>query len=405
MRKLSDILYTNEQDGGGFHGGPKFQGGAYGYGFRHQLAASKMEPGLADPAEDIPGNPSTWPAIHAQEDSDKEQYGSLEGEDVYDDRNHISPMEDNEREDLLDPSHDVEPSYFARPPLNERGASDIFYRDLPGFPAMNTLADKEDHVPDDEDSDREQDDPEEERYNIPNLIPQPREGRRGKPFGLGKYNDETELALSRGSSTDTNMFDPMNNTNSDGEELKLTQKRNKTLNRWKETDQEDRGHTNRDMVSNHLVAPQNFIKKSWGQTDVKKKLDEPDDVEMAVGRSGVIVNPVKHVPGPVDIYGKRPGYVRENKDNKMAIDKKRIKYVPDDLDKTYPKETYGTGMGQILKQYDHLPDDFGNKTLKQLPPAERDSAFIPASHNTERIISIIQTKLFEKLAKLKSSKE
>ena len=408
-KSLARFLFTNENSGD-FSGAGTFQGGPFGFGNRHQLADSEVWPGLVDPAEDLPGNPSMWPAVHAQEDSDKDQYGSLEDDEVYDDRNHISPMEDGEREDMLDPKHDTEPGYFYTEDgvLTERGPSDGTYRDLPGWPPMNTLADKEDHVPEDEDPDRDpEEDPEEERYTVPNLLPSPREGDRGKPFGHGRFDDETNLTLDRGSKTDTNMYDPMNSPNPDGTELKLNVKRNKTLNRWKETDQESMGHTNRDEIFNHLVKPENFIKKSWGQNDIKKELDEPDDVQMAVGYSGVIVNPVKHVPGPVDIYSRSPGYVRENKDKKpMAkpTKEKRVNYIPKDLDKTHPEETYGTGMGRVLKPYDHFPDDFGNKEIKRFDPLKRDNPMIPYSYDRERVVEIIQTKLLQKLAKLKDKK-
>ena len=397
--KLKNILFK-EADGGGFHGGPKFQGGPYGYGNRYQLAASEMWPGLADPAEDLPNNPSMWPAVHAQHDSDREQYGDLESADVYDDRNHLSPLEDTEREDLLDPKNDVEPSYFYNPDPNymAEDAARVLYRDLPGFPAMNTLADPEDHVPDDQDPDREV--PEEERYNIPNLLPSPREGERGIPFGHGPLNTPGELSLQPGD-INNQMYDA---SKPEGNELRLTRNRNQTLNRWKETTQVDKGHTNRDEVFNHLVKPVDFIKKSWGQTDYAKQLDEPEDVPLAVGHAGVIANPVKHVPGPVNIYSKSPGYVRESKAmSKKSKEEVRVEYVPKDLDKTMPKETYGTGMGQVLVKNKHLPKDFGNKDLKTFEPLETDSPLIPYTYDPENIVTIIQTKVFEKLAKLKKS--
>lgn len=417
MRKLTDILFTNEADGGGFHGGPKFQGGPYGYGNRYQLAASEMWPGLADPAEDLPNNPSMWPAIHAQEDSDKDEYDSLESAEVYDDRPHLLPGQDEVRDQLLDPEADLEPSYYYAPDqLNERGPSDILYRDLPGFPAMNTLAGKKSHVPEDEDPDRDpEEDPEEERYNIPKLLPSPRENVRGEPFGYGPYDDNENLTLSR-DSTDTNMFDPMN-PDADGNELNLNKKRNRSLNRWKETEKENLGHTNRDLAYNHitnqqnftnqagwmtvLVKPENYIKKEFGQQDYKKELDEPDDVPLAAGYSGLIVNPVKHVPGPT--YKSRNTLAEERK-LKMSTKQskeKRQKFVPEELDKKHPTETYGGyGLGQILKQYDNYPEDFGAKKLKRLEPLSKEDALIPYTYNPNEIVTIIQTKLFEKLAKL-----
>ena len=393
MLKLSKILFTNE-DSGDFSGAGTFQGGPYGFGYRHQLANSQIWPGTVDPAEDLPNNPSMWPAVHAQEQSDKEDYGSLESPEVYDDKQHLLPLEDEERDKLLDPKNDTEPSYFY---VAERNASDALYRDLPGFPRMNTLTDPEDHVPEDQDSDREY--PEEERYAVPNLLPSPREGDRGKPFGRGKYEDSSNLTLNK-NTTDTNMYDPMNDEITNNK-LDLLQKKNKSLNRWKETEQENRGHTNRDLVSNHLVAPQNFIKKSWGQNDYKKKLDEPDDVPIHAGSmGGALAHPVKHVPGPVNIYSNSSGYLKEAKTmkaDKVPAKPKYEKYLPKDLEKKSPDETYGNGMGQTLKPYEFPAED---RKIKKHKPLEPEQNYIPYSYDRDRIDTIIQTKLFEKLAKL-----
>ena len=420
MRKLADIIFANENTGD-FSGAGTFQGGPYGFGNRYQLASSEIWPGLVDPAEDLPNNPSMWPAVRAQKDSDRDKYDSLESPEVYDDRTHLLPGEDEVRDQILDPEADVEPSYYYTPDyVNERGPSDILYRDLPGFPAMNTLAGKKDHIPEDEDPDRDPDDPEEERYNIPNVLPTPREKVRGEPFGYGHYEDETNLTLSRDSS-DTNMFDPMN-PDADGKELNLNKKRNRSLNRWKETEKENLGHTNRDQAYNHitnqqdhigqagwlsvLVKPENYIKKEFGQQDYKKELDEPDDVPLAAGYSGVVVNPVKHVPGP--IYKSR-NTLAESKTmagnkTKTPTKRKLEKFVPKDLDKSSPEKTYGRGMGQILKQYDHYPEDFDAKDIKPLDPLPKEDPMIPYTYDPSKIVTIIQTKLLEKLSKLANKK-
>ena len=403
--KLKKILFTNEADGGGFHGGPKFQGGAYGYGNRYQLAASEMWPGLADPAEDLPNNPSMWPAVHAQEESDKDEYDSLESAEVYDDRPHLLPGEDTVRDQLL-AQDDLEPSYFYEP-LNERGPSDILYRDLPGFPAMNTLSDPVEHVPEDEDPDREE--PEEERYNVPQLLPGGREGERGVPFGRGPLNAPGDLNLQPGDmGTQMDMYSPME---PQGNQLKLTQKRNQTLNRWKETTQVDKGHTNRDEVFNHLVKPVNWIKKEFGQNDYVKDLDSEDDVPLHAGAAGTVAHPVKHVPGPVNIYKKgNPGYsLGEAKESKMAnkeTKRKLEKYVPKDLDKTMPKETYGNGMGRVMKKYEFRPEDFDSekKDIKRIEPEPNEVSMVPYTY-PDKLEEIIVTKVFEKLAKAAKSEK
>ena len=97
MLKLSKILFANENSGD-FSGAGTLKGGPYGFGDRHQLANSQIWPGTVDPAEDLPNNPSMWPAVHAQEQSDKEDYGSLESPEVYDDKEHLLPLEDEERD-------------------------------------------------------------------------------------------------------------------------------------------------------------------------------------------------------------------------------------------------------------------------------------------------------------------
>lgn len=401
--KLKNILFANENTGD-FSGAGTFQGGPYGFGNRYQLASSEVWPGLADPTQDLPNNPSMWPAIHAQEESDKEQYGDLESAEVYDDRPHLLPGEDTVRDQLLDKEVNLEPSYFYEP-LNEDPAR-VLYRDLPGWPPMNTLSDPEEHVPEDEDTDREN--PEEERYNVPELLPGGREGERGIPFGHGPVNvpGGGMLTLEPGDiGAQASMYSP---TEPEGNQLKLTQKRNQTLNRWKETTTVDKGHTNRDEVFNHLVKPVNYIKKSWGQQDYVKDLDSEDDVPLHAGAMGVISNPVKHVPGNVNIYKKgNPGYsLGEAKEPKKMAKKENKReledYVPKDLDKKMPQETYGNGMGQIMKTYEFPRED---RELKKHKPLEPEQNYIPYQYDRSHIDTIIVTKLFEKLAKLAKSEK
>lgn len=407
MRKLLDIIYTNENTGD-FSGAGTFQGGPFGFGNRYQLANSQVWPGLADREDkDNPDNPSLWPAIEAQRDPKDTEYQSLESSEIYDSRPHLLPGEDVVRDKILDKEEDVEPSYFYEEDqdmINERGPSDGLYRDMYGWPPVNTLADPVDHVPEDEDPDR--DSPEEERYNIPKLLPSPREGERGIPFGKGPINTPGEglLDLEPGDMiTQGSMYNPMEPD--DG--LKLTKKRNQTLNRWKETTQVDKGHTNRDVVFNHLVKPVNYIKKEFGQNDYVKDLDNPDDVPLHAGGQGVISHAVKHVPGNVNIYKKgNPGYsLGEAKESKMAKKTKKSKreledYLPKDLDNKFPEETYGNGMGQIMKPYQFPRED---RKIKKHEPLEQDQRYIPYSY-PDAVETIILTKVFEKLEKLSKKK-
>lgn len=399
--KLKNVLFANENTGD-FSGAGTFQGGPYGFGNRYQLANSQVWPGLQDPDADLPPNPSFRPAIDAQRDPNDSEYESLESSEIYDDRPHLLPGEDTVRDELLS-EPDYEPNYFYEP-INEDPAR-VLYRDLPGFPAMNTLSEPIDHVPEDEDLDREY--PEEERYNIPKLLPSPREGERGIPFGHGPVNvpGEGMLTLEPGDiGVQASMYSP---TEPEGNQLKLTQKRNQTLNRWKETTQVDKGHTNRDEVFNHLVKPVDWIKKEFGQQDYVKDLDSDDDVPIHAGSQGVVAHPVKHVPGNVNIYKKgNPGYsLGEAKEPKMA--KKEPKreledYVPKDLDKKMPKETYGNGMGQVMKAYPFPRED---REIKKHKPLEPEQNYIPYQYDRNRIDTIIVTKLFEKLASLAKSEK
>ena len=399
--KLKNILFANENTGD-FSGAGTFQGGPYGFGNRYQLTNSQVWPGLQDPDADLPPNPSFRPAIDAQRDPKDSEYDSLESSEVYDNRPHLLPGEDTVRDELLN-KPDYEPNYFYEP-LNEDPAR-VLYRDLPGFPAMNTLSEPIDHVPEDEDPDRTE--PEEERYNIPHLLPSPREGKRGVPFGHGPVNipGEGTLELQPGDiGVQASMYSP---TEPEGNELNLTKKRNQTLNRWKETTQVDKGHTNRDEVFNHLVKPVNYIKKEFGQQDYVKDLDDEDDVVIQAGGQGVISHPIKHVPGNVNIYKKgNPGYsLGEAKEPKMA--KKEPKreledYVPKDLDKKMPKETYGNGMGQVMKAYPFPRED---REIKKCKPLEPEQNYIPYQYDRSHIDTIIVTKLFEKLASLAKSEK
>jgi hypothetical protein len=405
MRKLSDILFANENTGD-FSGAGTFQGGPYGFGNRYQLANSQVWPGLQDPEDDLPPNPSFRPAIDAQRDPKDTEYQSLESSEIYDSRPHLLPGEDVVRDELLSKEEDVEPSYFYNPDedfVNERDAAAVLYRDMPGWPPMNTLADPEDHIPEDEDQDRQE--PEEERYNVPQLLPGGREGERGVPFGHGPLNAPGDLNLQPGNlGNQMDMFDPMQ---PEGNQLNLTKKRNQTLNRWKETTQVDKGHTNRDEVFNHLVKPVNYIKKSWGQNDYVKDLDSEDDVPLHAGAMGTIASPVKHVPGPVNIYKKgNPGYsLGEAKESKMAKKEQKREleeYVPKDLDKKMPKETYGNGMGQVMKAYPFPRED---RDITKVEPMEPEQNYIPYQYDRSHIDTIILTKLFEKLAKLAKSEK
>jgi len=399
MRKLFDILYTNENTGD-FSGAGTFQGGPYGFGNRYQLANSQIWPGLQDSEEGLPINPSLKPAIDAQKDPKDTDYESLESSEIYDSRPHLLPGEDIVRDEVLLKSKDVEPSYFYTPDFMNEDPARVLYRDLPGFPAMNTLSEPIEHVPEDEDPDREE--PEEERYNIPHLLPSPREDKRGVPFGHGPVNvsDEGTLSMKPGDiGMQASMYDPME---PNGNQLKLTQKRNQTLNRWKETTEVDKGHTNRDEIFNHLVKPVDYIKKEFGQNDYVKDLDNPDDVPLHAGSQGVIAHAVKHVPGNINIYKKgNPGYsLGEAKETKMA--KKETKreledYVPKDLDKKSTKETYGNGMGQIMKAYEFPRED---REIKKHKPLKPEQSYIPYQYDRNNIDVIILDKLLEKLAKL-----
>jgi len=399
MRKLFDILFTNENTGD-FSGAGTFQGGPYGFGNRYQLANSQVWPGLQDPDEGLPPNPSLRPAIDAQRDPKDTEYESLESSEIYDSRPHLLPGEDMVRDEVLLKSKDIEPSYFYTPDFMNEDPARVLYRDLPGFPAMNTLSEPIDHVPDDQDPDRTE--PEEERYNVPRLLPSPREGKRGVPFGHGPVNvpGEGTLSMKPGDiGVQASMYDPME---PEGNQLNLTKKRNQTLNRWKETTEVDKGHTNRDAVFNHLVKPIDYIKKEFGQNDYVKDLDNPDDVPLHAGGQGVIAHPVKHVPGNINIYKKgNPGYsLGEAKETKMA--KKEPKreledYVPKDLDKKETKETYGNGMGQIMKAYQFPRED---REIKKHKPLEPEQTYIPYQYDRSNIDVIILDKLFEKLSKL-----
>ena len=401
--KLKAILFTNENTGD-FSGAGTFQGGPYGFGNRYQLADSEIWPGLQDPNEDLPPNPSLRPVIDAQRDPKDSEYDSLMSAEIYDSHPHLLPGEDTVRDDILNRDKDLEPSYFYNPEegmISERDAAAGLYRDMPGFPAMNTITDPVDHVPDDEDPDREA--PEEERYNIPKLLPSPREGERGIPFGHGPVNTpgDGDLTLEPGDiGVQASMYSP---TEPEGEQLKLTQKRNQTLNRWKETTETDKGHTNRDEVFNHLVKPVKWIEKEFGQQDYVKDLDNEDNVVTQAGAQGVISHPVKHVPGNTNIYKKgNPGYSLGEAKEPKTMAKKEPKrelqnYVPKDLDKKMPKETYGNGMGQVMKPYEFPREDREIKKHKTLEP---DQTYNPYSYDRSHLDTIIVTKLFEKLAKL-----
>ena len=407
--KLKKLLFTNENTGD-FSGAGTFQGGAFGFGNRYQLANSQVWPGLQDPDDDLPPNPSFRPAIDAQRDPKDTEYESLESSEIYDSRPHLLPGEDVVRDKILDREQDIEPSYFYDPEegiISERDAAAGLYRDMPGFPAMNTLSDPVDHVPEDEDEDREE--PEEERYNIPKLLPSPIEGERGIPFGHGPINTPGEgmLALQPGDmGIQDSMYDPMEPE--DG--LNLTKKRNRSLNRWKETEEINKGHTNRDEVFNHLVKPVNWIKKEFGQNDYVKDLDDDDDVPIHAGGQGVIAHPVKHVPGNVNIYKKgNPGYsLGEAKEPKMAKRKKQKKserkledYVPEDIDKSFDDETYGNGMGQIMKAFEFPRED---REISKRESTAREPRMVPYTY-PDKIETIMVTKLFEKLAKLAKSQK
>lgn len=404
---LSSILYKSlKEDSGDMSGAKTFQGGPFGQGGIRQIPAHEF-----------------WPGLHDREKEEREEANP----------NLPTDMPKDELYDLLEPEHGSDaPTYMA-----ERHGSDILYRDMPGFPRMNTLVNKVNHIPDDEeDGNRDMNDPNlgdkeaSERYAQPNLLPTPREDSRGVPFGHGKYTPADELALNvavNGPSDVQDQLDAVDDTNpNDLNDLHLASV-GTTKKQWDQTRSEtDKGSTNRDVKSTHLVKPVNWIQKEFGQQDYKKKFEEEDDVPLEPGRMANLAHPVKHVPGDVNIYSKSPGYMQETTQlhsylyhtpitesrksamstkktttkDKMPTKQKTEDFLPDDIDKKLPTEPYGNGIGSILMNYKFRPED--TKELKTVEPVETENPQVPYSPGDDKFLIIVQTKLFDKLSKLAS---
>lgn len=214
---------------GDFAGSPGFQGGPFGFGKQHQLAVYDPDPNLFDPEEE--------PVDFNRLDTDPHDTPAAVGEGV----------------------------------INDPGRS--YYRDLPGFPRMNSLANNRNFVPPDMDKDR---DFPEERLKL-DLVPDGKDDKRPEYFGYGSLDNEKDWGFTAV---------------------------DETLNNWKATTRQNMGKIDKSVSYSQLVDPRNYEEELPSLrlpsiTDEPNKLEDPDDVlTPSFGGMGRVLAPKMHTPLP-----------------------------------------------------------------------------------------------------------
>ena len=203
------------------------------------------------------------------EDQDEEKPLFQKYDDDYDDSPHLLPHEDQLLRELTgnDPNRSK-------------------YWDLPGFPRMNSLSNKKDFIP--KDQDEERDFPEEVPNSTTKLIPTGKDDKKPEYWGYGSLDDlkpQDGLRLSMRKNT--------------FEQLNL--KGNIAANDWKSTTQQNKGNISRDLQQSKLVNQHDFF--SDIPNDNKQELnhfDDEDDVITRSGTYGLTVAPKNHIPSGGD---------------------------------------------------------------------------------------------------------
>lgn len=208
-----------------------------------------------------------WNGLNDKEET-KKPYQKYN--DDYDDHPHLLPHEDQMLRELTgnDPNRSK-------------------YSDLPGFPRMNSLTNKKNFIPQDQDQNR--DFPEEVPNSTVKLIPTGKDDKKPEYWGYGSLDDlkpQDGLKLSMRKNT----FEQLNLQG------------NPSANDWKSTTQQNLGNTQRDLQQNKLVNQHDFFIDIPGEDKNNlKKFDDNDDVITRPGSMGLTVSPKNHIPNGGDM--------------------------------------------------------------------------------------------------------
>lgn len=253
-------------EGIGDHAGnDKFAGtGNFGRGGYKQLAINLPDPDLTDPNDPDAATSPDFGMNHLAASPDE-----------YEEHPHLLPHEDYDLENGKEP-------LVVENPINDpaRGA----YRDLPGFPRMNTLVNGKKFIPDDQDQDRVFPEYDENLALVRDkLVPDGKDqGTEPEYFGYGPLDDTGLMQLQR----------------TFGEELNLQLQGNPSINNWKTTTRQNMGKIKQSVNYNQLVEPHDFQEDLPGADKGKHKnlKDKNDVVYNRPGTMGVLVAPVNKIP-------------------------------------------------------------------------------------------------------------
>lgn len=260
--KIKNLIFNEAI--GDFAGADTFQGGPFGYGADHQLKKVQHHKELTDP----------------EEQKKKRFYGNLDS--------------------LKDPPMQLDL------PLNEREASDILYRDLPGWPPVNTLSKPENFVPKDKNDNNEEIDM--DTVSLTSLIPMNK---------LEKFGHR-----------------PLNPDN--------------TANDWTETSGENIKNVTGDGRYNLLVHPENYQSDEYlDQISGFNRLNDEDDVNTRPGNMANLVMPKKYIQEPAPVYEESEMKTKEIKKFNELENKKN--YIPK-LSKKTDKQKSGDGVALKTKK-------------------------------------------------------
>jgi hypothetical protein len=252
--KLFDILF--KETIGDLYGAESFAGGPFGIGGNLQLAKPNPLKSLVDPAEEEENKVS----------------GHLDNWYKYPPSNRTMPTPGKAHMSLKELK--LKDLLF----IAERNESDMMFRDLPGWPRMNTLAQKRNFVPPGEGEN--QIDPDLQRIPlIPGMVG--KNSNKDAWYGTGPLN-----------------VNPLtqNPTPEKADDLNLVKQGAESVSSYKVSKPENRGILT--IKTNDLVDKQQFVPKPHGEDDdpMVHHLNDPGDVPSRPGTMSYLTNPKQNVP-------------------------------------------------------------------------------------------------------------
>lgn len=233
----------------------------------------------------------------------------------------VDPAEEEKRK-VRGPLSDIQNSKQ----LEEREASDILYRDLPGGLPMNALANPTNHIP------REIKDPENkteendmDTVSLTTLIPFPK---------LEKYG-----------------YGPLTPTKQKFESIN-------TANSWEETSGENIKTIPNDGKYDVLVAPRDWLSNDeLDPLSGFNRLNDEDDVNTRAGDMANLVAAKKHIPEPAPVYEDK---MKAKESKKLNDLEKKEDHLPSGAE-VKPKKPVGSNLGSVLNNDKAAPKNMKNE--------------------------------------------